>query len=111
MPRYVVTYHAPAAAMEKMSSSTPEDMQKGMEMWMAWARECGDGLVDMGTPLGGGQKVTASGVSPSPNGVVGFSVLQAADMDGALSLIQGHPHLGWDAGCEIEVHESLPLPS
>ena len=111
MPRYVVTYHTPATAMEKMKDSTPEDMKKGMEMWMAWAGECGDGLVDMGTPLGGGQKVTASGISPSANGVVGYSVLQAEDMEGALAMLKGHPHLGWDAGCEIEVHESLPMPS
>ena len=56
MPKYVVTYHTPATAMEKMKDSTPEDMKKGMEMWMAWAMECGDGLVDMGTPLGGGPR-------------------------------------------------------
>jgi len=22
----------------------------------------------------------------------------------------GHPHLAWDAACEIEVHEVMPLP-
>ena len=65
MPRYVVTYHTPATAMEKMKDSTPEDMKKGMEMWMAWARECGDSLVDIGTPLGGGQRSLHRGARPA----------------------------------------------
>ena len=97
--------------MQAMQDATPEDMQAGMEQWMAWAQRCGDGLVDMGTPLGGGQKISASGSSsPTDVLVAGYSILQAADMEAAKALIAGHPHLAWDAGCEIEIHESLPLP-
>ena len=28
-------------------------------------------------------------------------------MEEALELLKGHPHLGWDESCEIEVHEFL----
>ena len=55
MKKYLIIYHASAVAMEKMTNATPEEMKAGMESWMAWAKSCGDGLVDMGTPLGGGQ--------------------------------------------------------
>ena len=110
MKKYLIIYHASAVAMEKMTNATPEEMKAGMESWMAWAKSCGDGLVDMGTPLGGGQRVTTSGSSPSDKGVVGYSVLQAESAPAAHALLQGHPHLGWAAGCAIEVHESLPLP-
>ena len=110
MARYVVIYHASREAVEAMKDATPEDMKKGMEPWMAWAESCGDGLVDLGTPLGGGLKVTKSGSSPSDKDVAGYSILEAEDMEGALALLQGHPHLEWMPGCEIEVHESLPLP-
>ena len=110
MGKYVVIYHAPASAVEAMSGATPDDMKKGMEAWMAWAQGCGDGLVDLGTPLGGSLKVTNSGNSPSYTGVAGYSILEAENMDGALVLLQGHPQLEWAEGCEIEVHESLPLP-
>ena len=96
--------------MEQMQDATPEDMKEGMEPWMAWVRRCGDGLVDLGTPLGGGQRVTKSGSSPSDKNVVGYSILQADNMEAAQALGKGHPHLEWMAGCEIEVHESLPLP-
>ncbi len=111
MKKFVVIYHAPVSATEQMANATPEDMKKGMEPWMAWAERCGDGLVDIGSPLGNGLTVTDSGSSPSDKGVAGYSILQADSMEGALALLQGHPHLGWAEGCEIEVHECLPLPT
>lgn len=110
MKKYIVIYHASASAMEQTKDMNPEDMKAGMEAWMAWGKGCGDGLVDFGAPLGGGQKVGESGSSPSDKGVMGYSILQAEDMEGAQALLKGHPHLGWAAGCEIEVHESMPLP-
>ena len=109
MKKYIVIYIASTSAMEKMKDATPEDMKKGMEPWMAWAKRIGDALVDWGTPLGGGQRITKSGSSPSAP-VVGYSILQAEDMEAAHALLKGHPHLDWAAGCEIEVHESLPPP-
>lgn len=110
MKKFIVIYPASASAMEQMQNATTEEMKKGMEQWMVWAKRCGNGLVDLGTPLGGGQKLTDSGSSPSDKDVVVYSILQAEDMDGAKGLLEGHPHLGWTSGCEIEVHESLPLP-
>ena len=110
MKKFIVIYYAPADAMEKMKNSSPEDMKKGMEAWMQWAQKCGSALVDMGTPLGGGLSVTPDGTTPSKHGVVGYSVLQAADMNGAVKLLDAHPHLGWVDGCSVEVHECLPLP-
>jgi hypothetical protein len=110
MKKFFVIYSAPASALEQMQNSSPEDMKKGMEQWEVWAKKCGSGLVDMGTPLSGGQNITKSGSSPSQKNIVGYSILQAEDMEGAKSLIAGHPHLEWTDGCEIEVHESMPLP-
>jgi hypothetical protein len=69
-----------------------------------------DGLVDLGTPLASGMALSASGASPSGKGVTGYSILQAESMEDAQEMLMGHPHLQWAAGCEIEVHESMPLP-
>jgi len=77
---------------------------------MSGQKKCGDSLVDLGTPLGHGQKLSASGSSPGERNVIGYSILQAENMDEAKKLLEGHPHLAWAAGCDIEVHESLPLP-
>jgi len=113
MTKFIVIYYANSAAQEKMKEmkeGDPEDAKKGMEAWMVWAKKIGDGLVNMGTPLGNGQTITEGGSSPSDKGVVGYSVLQAENMDAAKEMLQGHPHLGWAEGCEIEVYESLPMP-
>ena len=111
MKKFIVTYHAPTELMEQMANTPPEEAKKGMEAWMEWASKCGDKLVDLGTPLMGGEKLKPGGNSIKSNrAVCGYSILQANSMDEAKSLLQGHPHLGWDGSCEIEVHESTPLP-
>ena len=111
MKKYLVTYHAPAAAFEQMKDATPEQMKAGMEPWMKWAERCGEGLVDLGTPLGAGRRITAAGTSPSEREVAGYSILQAENPDAAQALLQDHPHLSWADGCEIEVHECQALPA
>jgi hypothetical protein len=110
MKKFVVIYHAPTEAVEALAGSTPEQMEEGMKPWMAWVEKIGDGLVDLGTPLAGGQKLSTSGSSPSDKSVTGYSILPAEDMEGAKAMLSGHPHLQWAAGCEIEVHETMPLP-
>lgn len=111
MKKFIVIYHAPAEALAQSANATPEQMAEGMKPWMEWAAKCGDQLVDMGTPLMGGRKVLPDGSSSnSAREVAGYSVLQAANMNEAMALIDGHPHLEWTGGCEIEIHESMPLP-
>ena len=110
MKKFTVIYFAPMSANEKMASASPEEMKEGMKPWMDWAEKCGSGLVDMGSPLGNGMKVTKDSASPSDKQVTGFSVLQADDMDGAVAMLKNHPHLMWTEGCEIEVYEHMPLP-
>ncbi|MQG67363.1 MAG: hypothetical protein FI707_01035, partial [SAR202 cluster bacterium] len=71
MKKFIVIYRAPTSAFDAMKDATPEDMQAGMEDWIAWAARCGDSLVDMGSPLGGGQTLTTSG-STTNDGVAGY---------------------------------------
>ncbi len=109
MSKYVFVYHAPMTPADATPPS-PEEMEAVMGAWNAWAGKVGDGLVDFGTPLGGGVRVTPQGTSPSTRDVAGYSIIEAADMDAALELAQAHPHLTMPGGCEIEVHEALPVP-
>ncbi len=110
MKKFMVIYYAPESAMEKMENASPEEAEEGMKPWMEWAEKCGSGLVDLGTPLGNGEKLTPDGASQSQSKVTGYSVLQAENIDEAKKMLQEHPHLQWAEGCEIEVHECLPLP-
>jgi hypothetical protein len=80
---------APIEASEQMAQVPKEEQAKGMELWMQWAKNCGDKLVDLGSPLGGGQKLSPSGSANSDLNIAGYSVLQLKIMDDAKKLLQG----------------------
>ena len=110
MTKFFVIYHAPSEAVEAQMAMAPEVAAKAMEGWMKWAEQCGDALVDFGSPLGGGQRVTKSGSQDSTQQVTGYSILEADNIGAAKELLESHPHLEWATGCEIEVHECFPPP-
>lgn len=110
MKKFLVIYHAPAEAMQKMATATPEEKAEGMKPWMEWMAKVGDKLIDGGAPLMPGHQLKPDGTTEmSTKEVTGYSMLQAADMDEAKALLQGHPHLTWIGGCDIEVHECIPM--
>jgi hypothetical protein len=109
MKKFFVLYIAAQSAQAQMAESSPEAAQEGMKAWMGWAERAGDGIVDMGNPLGAGKEITATGTSDSSNGVAGYGILQAEDLAGAQALLDGHPHLMMP-GARIQVYESLDLP-
>jgi len=109
MKKFIVIYYAPRSAEQNMQAD-PEDMKGVMDAWTAWAKRCGNAMVDLGTPLGNGQRISKAGSSRSDSKIVGYTILQAESMEKAKALLEGHPHLEMPGGCEIEVHESLALP-
>ena len=111
MKNYIIIYHAPAESLEASGEQTPEQIEENMKPWMEWAGRLGSQLVDLGQPLMGGVRLNEDGSSsPSSREVAGYSIIQANDMDEAKSLMQGHPHLSWGGGCQIEIHETMVLP-
>jgi len=108
MSRFVFIYHAPAMPAEVQPSD--DDAKAMMDAWQAWAGKVGDGLVDFGTPLAGGIRVTKDGTFPSERQVAGYTIIEAADLDAALELARIHPHLNTPGGCEIEVHAAQSIP-
>ena len=110
MKKFLVIYHAPIEAMKQMAEATPEQKAEGMKPWMAWAEKCGSQLIDLGSPLMGGLKLNPDGTSEgSAKEVTGYSMLQSESMGTAKALMDGHPHLNWVGGCQIEIHECIPL--
>ena len=110
MTKYVFIYHAPMTPADATPPSK-DQMDAIMGEWMAWGGKVGDGMVDFGTPLAGGTRVSPGGAtSPSTREVAGYTIVEAEDMDAALNLAKDHPHLNMPGGCEIEVHEALPVP-
>ena len=112
MKKFLILYKAPLDAMAQTANSTPEQQAKGMELWMQWAKKCGDKLIDMGSPLMNAQQISPGDkVVAGQTQIVGYSILNAENMDAVITLMKGHPHTsGWSADAVIEIHESMPLP-
>lgn len=108
MPNYVVLYNAPVSASDQMENNDPEMAAAAMQAWNDWSARVGTGMVDLGTPLGNGRRVTAGGAGEANTEVAGYSILSAEDIDGAVALMEGHPHLQMP-GSSIEVHETLEI--
>jgi hypothetical protein len=109
MPNYVVLYNAPVSAAAQMESNDPTMAAAVMQAWNDWSGRVGDGVIDLGTPLGNGRRVTDDGAVVADTEVAGYSILQAADIDSALALLEGHPHLQMP-GASIDIHETLEIP-
>ena len=109
MTKYVFVYHAPVPPADA-TPPDPEQVDAVMGAWNAWAGKVGDRLVDFGTPLANGVRVTPDGTSPSSREVAGYSIIEADSLDAAVDLAKVHPHLSMPGGCEIEVHEAQPIP-
>jgi len=61
--------------------------------------------VDLGQPLANGVSLTPAGSIPANSQVAGFSILQATNLAEAEQLLQGHPHLAWNAACSIKLRK------
>jgi hypothetical protein len=109
MPKYLVIYNAPVSAAEQMENNDPEMAAAVMQAWNDWSAKAGDGVVDLGTPLGNGRRVDTAGTTDANTEAAGYSILQADDADSAVALLDGHPHLQMP-GASIEVHEALEIP-
>ncbi len=110
MPKFVFIYHAPMTPAEA-SPPTADQMAAVMQRWGQWADKVGDRMVDFGTPLADGIRITGDGsTSPSSREVAGYTIIDVADADEALELARIHPHLTMPGGCEIEVHAAQDIP-
>jgi len=107
MPKYLVLYRSSADAGQQMASSTPEQAQEGMALWMKWFEKTGPALTDFGSPLG--TSATLPGKADTGLPIGGYSIVEADSPAAATKLLDDHPHLhAPDAA--IELLEFLPMP-
>ena len=112
MKKFLILYNAPVDAMTQAAGASPKQQAKGMEAWMQWAKKAGAHLVEMGSPLTNARQLSSEGkITSVKNQIVGYSILEAENMDGAIALLNGHPHVsGWSVDATIEIEESMALP-
>lgn len=108
MKKFILLYNGPATPQDQM---TKEQGEKVMAGWKSWMEKVGDALVDVGLPMANGKAVVDDGSEGTTTNLQGYSIVQAADMDAALKLVEGHPFLSDKTGkFSVEVFELLPMP-
>ena len=108
MPKFIFLYKGAATDMADM---TPEQGQAIMEKWGVWMGRAGAALVDVGAPLGAAVSILDNGKDGAPTALSGYSIVEAADMNGARVIADGHPYLSDNDGkFALDIHELLPNP-
>jgi hypothetical protein len=108
MPKFMLIYKGEATDMADM---TEEQSAEVMAKWAAWTQKVGSALADLGTPFGPGSSVIDDGDSGAAASLTGYSIVEAADMDTAIGLADGHPYLSEGKGnYAIDIFELLPVP-
>lgn len=105
MPKYVLAYHG---AGDLPQSQAEKDAV--MAAWGTWFAELGDAVVDPGNPVGASKTIATDGSTTDGGGanpVTGYSLLQATDLDTAVTLAKGCPI--FQAGGSIEVAEVIEM--
>ena len=109
MKKFVFIYYGKVT-----SEDISEDQKKEvMDKWMTWFGTFKDKMVDGGNPFGtDGQSVTAKGaetIAPDMWPAKGYTIINAKDMDEAVSVAKGCPALADDPDGTVRVYEALPM--
>ncbi len=104
MAKYLLVYHG-----GKMPESSAEVAQV-MDAWGKWFGSLGSAVVDGGNPVGQSFTVNSDGSTADNGGsnpASGYSLIEASDMDDALSKAKACPVLS--SGGSIEVAQAIDM--
>lgn len=108
MAKYMMVYKGEATDMADM---TPEQGEAVMAAWGAWMEKVGPALSDIGSPFGPSTSLVDDGTTGRATALTGYSVVEAADMNAAQALADGHPYLSEGKGdYAIDIFELMPVP-
>ena len=104
MSKYLFVYHGGSVP------ETKEEQAKVMDAWGQWFGSLGSAVVDGGNPVGKSSTVQSNGSvvdNGGSNPVSGFSLIEASNVDDAVTKAQGCPILA--AGGSVELAEALDM--
>ena len=112
MPQYMLLLYSDGSGWEKLS---PEEMQKALEKYMAWAHKpFMKGSMRLGHDLGrvirsdgGKPRATDGPYSETKEVLGGYYLIEAANYDEAVQRTLDHPHLEY--GGTIEVRQTYEM--
>jgi len=103
MPKFLVTYHGGQAVPHD-----PAVMEKIRNAFTQWAQKTGPALADPGAPIAAKKTLTPKGVKDggAEGEYSGWSIVEAADMDGVVEILSDHPFVG--RGGSLQINEPVP---
>jgi hypothetical protein len=108
MAKFILLYRGPATPPAEI---TPELGEKIMQQWGVWMGKVGGAIADLGAPFGGSTAIRGDGSTTNASDLTGYTVVEAADLEAAKGLCDGHPFLSdGTARFAVEVYELLPIP-
>jgi len=108
MPQFMLVYKGEATDMADMTEEQSADV---MAKWGAWMEGVGSALKDVGSPFGPGASLVDDGTTGAPMAATGYSIVEAASLEAAMGLADGHPYLSEGKGdYAIDIFELMPVP-
>ena len=104
MANFLLVYHGGSMP------ASEEEAAAVTAAWMGWYGQMGAAVVDGGDPVGRAHTISSDGSVADGGGAnpaTGYTVISADDMDGAVTLAKGCPHLA--NGGSIEVCELISV--
>ena len=107
MAKFILLYRGPATPMDQISQEASVQISQG---WSNWIDKVGSAMVDVGEPFGSGTALRGNGSTGAASDLNGYTIVEAADIDAAKALCDGHPFLsdGSDKFA-IEVFPLVPI--
>jgi hypothetical protein len=107
MAKFIYLYRGPATPM---SDLTPEEGAERMAAFSAWMEKVGAALIDGGSPFGASASVRDDGTEGTAGDLIGYTIVEAADLAAAKALTDGLPFLSTREGkCAVEIFELLAM--
>ena len=106
MAKFIYLYRGPAPR----SDVTPEQGAERMAAFGAWMDKVGAALVDVGSPFGMSASVRDDGTQGQAADLIGYTIVEADDLDAAKALTDGLPFLSNNDGkCAVDIFELMPM--
>jgi hypothetical protein len=107
MAKFIYLYRGPTTPM---SDVTPEQGAERMAAFGAWMAKVGAALSDGGSPFGSSVSVRDDGTEGSAGDLIGYTIVEAADLAAAKALTDGLPFLAGSEGkFAVEIFELAPM--
>lgn len=104
MAKFIYLYRGPTTNL------TPDQGAGRMAAFAAWTERVGSALIDVGSPFGPSVAVRDDGTEGPTGDLIGYSIVEADDLDAAKAFTDGLPFLSnSDGKCAVEIFELLPM--